>query len=193
MKTLRVLVVALVLLVLSTSLTGQEILHDEGITAFEYLNQVRENPSEFSGEIGVNLGYVKPKPVLAWDESLAEAAEKKAADMAARDYFAHVDPDGYGMNFYIQQAGYELRADWYSVRSNNFFESISYTGGYASEGSGVRAVQQLILDHNTNPPGHRNHILGIVDFWADCTDAGIGIARNGDAIYVCVLVAKHDF
>ncbi len=193
MKLLRAYLITLVFFVFTASLTGQEILKEEGRAAFEYLNQVREDPSEFSEEIGVDLGYVKPGSALIWNDNLMEAAEKKAADMAARGYFDHVDPDGYGMNYHIQQAGYELRADWYAKRSSNFFESISYTGGFSAEGSGVRAVKQLILDRNTNPPGHRNHLLGIVDFWKDCTDAGIGIAQTEDSIYVCFLVAKHDF
>jgi uncharacterized protein YkwD len=187
------LCIVLLLLGSAAVLHGQELLKDEALSAWEYLNRVRQNPSAHSDEIGVDLDYVTVRPELEWDENLADAAERKALDMASRDYFAHVDPDGYGMNHHMRQAGYELREDWTTPRSSNYFESISYTQGYAAEGSGVAAIRQLILDRNTNPPGHRNHLLGIEDFWSNCTDAGIGIARIGDRIYVSVLVAKEDF
>lgn len=187
--------ISIVIWLLSSAavLHGQELLTDEAISAWEYLNRVRENPSAFSSEIGVNLSYVRARPALAWDESLAAAAETKALDMAARNYVAHVDPEGYGMNHHMKRAGYDLRDDWTVPRSANSFESISYAQGYTAEGSGVFAIRQLILDRNVNPPGHRNHLLGIEDFWSNCTDAGIGIARIGDQTYVCVLVAKEDF
>ena len=169
------------------------ILEDEALSAFNYLNKVRKNPSAFSSEIGVSLSYVKAKDNLLWNEKLAKAAADKAADMAQRDYFAHVDPDGCGMNYHISQAGYELPEKWIFPKSNNYFESIYYEYGYAEAGEGIRAIKSLINDRGTNPPGHRNHLLGIEDFWVDCKDCGIGIASNGNEVYVSVLIAKHDF
>ena len=169
------------------------VLVEEAQHAFNYLNKVRNNPSDFSDEIGVSLSYVKKRDNLVWNENLAEAAQEKAADMAERGYFSHVDPDGCGMNYYINEAGYELRSDWVKPKSSNFFESIYYEYGYTGDGEGLRAIMSLILDENTNPPGHRNHLLGIEDFWADCRDCGIGIVRKGSEVFVSVLIAKHDF
>ncbi len=196
MKRIRIfLLIFFVSIILLSSNTNDYILvlENDALDAFNYLNEIRENPAGFSAEIGVSLSYVKSRDNLAWNEMLAEAAEKKASDMARRGYFAHVDPDGYGMNYHINQAGYELRADWINPKSNNFFESIYYEYGIKEAGEGIRAVKSLILDKNTNPPGHRNHLLGIEDFWADCRDCGIGIMRTGNEVYVSVLIAKHDF
>ena len=170
---------------------SQELLKDEAQKAYQYLNEIRQHPSAFSEEIGVDLSYVQAVPRLVWSDELAQAAEKKALDMATRDYFDHVDPDGYGMNYWMVKAGYKLPDEWIKKKSYNNFESIQ-----AGLSSGVDAIKNLILDEGTNPPGHRNHLLGIIPFWSNCKDVGIGMARDPDSeyeYYTCVLVAKHDF
>ena len=170
---------------------SQELLKEEAMKAFQYLNEIRHNPSVHSEEIGVDLSYVEALPPLAWSNELALAAEKKAMDMAKRDYFEHVDPDGYGMNYWISKAGYSLPEEWLKKRSYNNFESIQ-----AGLSTGIEVIKNLILDEGTNPPGHRNHLLGILPFWSNCTDVGIGMARDPDSeyeYYTCVLVAKHNY
>lgn len=170
---------------------SQELLKEEAQKAYYYLNEVRQHPSAYSEEIGVDLSYVQAVPELVWNEQLARAAEKKAMDMATRDYFDHVDPDGYGMNYWIMKSGYILPDEWIKKKSYNNFESIQ-----AGLSSGVAAIKNLILDEGTNPPGHRNHLLGIEPFWSNCTDVGIGMARNPDSeyeYYTCILVAKHNY
>jgi uncharacterized protein YkwD len=190
-RSLKIIFSSLVLSTIPISIYSQELLREEAQKAFQYLNEVRQNPSSFSHEIGVNLGYVQPRPGLAWSDELAEAAERKASDMAQRNYFDHVDPDGYGMNYWIVKAGYKLPDDWVSKKSNNNFESIQ-----AGLSTGKEAIMSLILDEGTKPPGHRNHLLGIEPFWSNCTDIGIGFALDPDSeyrYYMCVLIAKHDF
>jgi uncharacterized protein YkwD len=187
----RILFTILAFIFICSPCFSQELLKDEAQKAYQYLNEVRQHPSAFSEEIGADLSYVQAVPKLAWNEELAQAAEKKALDMAARNYFDHVDPDGYGMNYWIVKAGYELRDEWTKKKSYNNFESIQ-----AGLSSGVEAIKNLILDEGTNPPGHRNHLLGILPFWSNCTDVGIGMARDPDSeyeYYMCILVAKHDF
>ncbi len=164
---------------------------EEAQKAFEYLNEVRQDPSAFSQEIGVDLSYVQPTPELNWNKELAHAAEMKALDMARRNYFGHVDPEGYGMNYWIVRTGYKLPDDWIKNKSSNNFESIQ-----AGLSNGKDIIMSLIFDEGTNPPGHRNHLLGIESFWSNCTDIGIGIASNPDSeyrFYTCILIAKHDF
>jgi uncharacterized protein YkwD len=170
---------------------AQELLKEEAQSAFEYLNQVRQDPGAFSDEIGVDLNFVAARHVLKWNEKLASAAEKKAMDMAARNYFGHIDPDGYGMNYHIFQSGYPIPDDWWIDKTSNYFESIQ-----AGSSSGKNAIIDLIIDEGLDPPGHRNHLLGIEDFWSNCTDIGIGIAMKEGSeytYYMCVLIAKHDF
>lgn len=163
----------------------------EALIAFEYLNKVRASPKSFSKEIGVRLNYVKSKQALIWNNTLALDAEKKALDMLERNYFGHVDPDGNGINILIFEAGYKMPEDWYKDISKNNFESIG--AGYSG---GIELIQQLIEDKGVSPPGHRNHLLGIEDFWANCTDIGIGFAKGEGSkypSYCCIIIAKHDF
>src|SRR5262249_18449068 len=84
---------------------------DEARKALDYLNKVRKEPAKFSKEIGVDLSDVKARPALKWNDILAKVAEEKALDMANRDYFGHVTPEGLGINIQIHEAGYSLPKD----------------------------------------------------------------------------------
>ncbi|MBI5045066.1 MAG: hypothetical protein HZC02_04005 [Candidatus Levybacteria bacterium] len=46
-------------------------------------------------------------PALVLDGSLTQAAEKKAADMLSKNYWAHIAPDGTTPWFFIRSSGYE--------------------------------------------------------------------------------------
>ena len=106
MKTnFRTFLITLGIVIITFPAYSQELLKEEAQKAYQYLNEVRQHPSAFSEEIGVDLRYVQAVPKLVWSNELAQAAEKKALDMATRDYFDHVDPDGYGMNYWIVKAG----------------------------------------------------------------------------------------
>ncbi len=172
--------------------SGEDQTLGEARKAFDYLNKVRANPAAYSDECHVDLSDVSPQPKLRWNKALAKAAQAKAEDMAARNYFAHVDPDGYGMNIKIAEAGYSLRSDWYDEPAESNFESIA-----AGINDGIEGIQVLIEDRNTDPPGHRIHLLALTEFRTGALDAGIGFALGKDysdyPTYMCVLIAKHDF
>jgi uncharacterized protein YkwD len=163
----------------------------EAQKAFELLNKVRSNPKAYNKEWSVNLSSAKEKPALKWNDTLAKVAEAKALDMAQHNYFNHVDEKGYGMNYYINKAGYKLNKDWLKNKSDNFFESIS-----AGENSGEESIKDLIIDKNTPGLGHRNHLLGMNSFYANLTDIGIGFVRcsNGCTYqtYISVVIARHN-
>lgn len=48
-------------------------------------------------------------PVLAASEILTEAAQMKANDMAAREYFAHETPEGHDPWYWFEKSGYDFR------------------------------------------------------------------------------------
>lgn len=183
--------VTILTLLLSLSCRAQS---PELSAALQYLNAVRANPGAYSGDAGADLSDIAPMPALLWNEQLAEAARRKAQDMATRRYFDHVDPDGYGMNHFIHQAGYTLNEAFLRNRSANMFESIS-----AGTSSPRAAIINLISDGNEpvhEKAGHRLHLLGIKDFWRNCQDIGIGWASNPNApyrTYCVVLIAKHSW
>lgn len=163
------------------------------VDAYNYLNDIRQNPSAYSASIGVDLRGVKARPALRWNKALIKAAQAKAEDMARRDYFGHVDPDGYGMNIKINAAGYELPAMMYDDPTKNFFESLG-CGTNISTGKSV--INMLIIDEGVPSLGHRKHLLGIDSFWSNCYDIGIGHAKNPNSKsqnYWCILIAKHGY
>ena len=91
--------------------------------------------------MGVDLSEVSARSALAWNDALAKVAQAKAEDMANRDYFSHVDLDGYGVNYFMYKAGYEIPASWYSDKSSNYFENIA-----AGNATADAMVKQLVFD-----------------------------------------------
>lgn len=109
----------------------------------------------------------------ACDPILAQVARAHARDMALRDYFSHVNPDGIGPNLLVRQAGYPL-PNWYgNDQGSNNIESIS--GG---QNSAEEAWQAWL-----NSSSHRIHILGSEDFYAQQDAYGVGYYFNADSTY----------
>lgn len=179
----------IVFLLLSINISHAQTIEFQ--EALDYLNKVRSSPNSYSNELGVSLINVDPMHPLKWNNYLAVAAQRKAQDMADRNYFAHVDPDGYGMNYFIQNAGYQLNSKWLTNISENYFESIS-----AGSKNPLEAIKDLIIDDGVVGLGHRKHLLSIDDFRKPSYDIGIGWGYNMNSqykTYCCVLIAKHDW
>ena len=161
----------------------------EAKEAFLLINLVRTNPEKFQKEFSFLKEY-KKMPRLLWNDTLAEVAEAKALDMARNNYFAHVDGKGFGMNYYINQAGYKLDSACLVNPRANRFESLN-AGGL----TGKEAVKMLLIDDGVPSLGHRKHLLGIDPWSATLYDIGIGFVRSeGNTAYktyTCILIAKH--
>lgn len=91
------------------------------------------------------------EPALTLNQKLSQAAQAKADDMAARDYWAHNTPDGKQPWSFVQQSGYQ----YYSVGEN-------LAHGFSDSREAVLAW--------LNSPQHRKNVLG------DYRDVGFGIA-----------------
>ena len=124
------------------------------------------------------------RPFLNCDPILAQVARERAFDMGTRAYFSHTNPDGYGPNYLVQQAGYALPS-WYGQEPDaNNIESIA--AGYATASAAWTGWM--------NSEGHRTHILGLIPFWAEQTDYGIGYAYvpgSPYGHYWVVITARH--
>jgi|SRR5215207_3890246 len=188
---MRILWIACALFFLQFAFPDPEIDRKEAKVAFGYLNQIREDPRKFVAKFPF-LEEVKATPILRWNDTLAKVAEARAMDLARRNYFGHVDPDGYGVNYYINKAGYALHPNWLKEKSANYFESLN-----AGSDSGLGAIESLIRDSNTPSLGHRKHLLGITEWNASLVDIGIGYVNgNGAAAYpsyTCIIIAKHNW
>ena len=106
------------------------------------------------------------RPTMDCHPILAQVARERALDMGVRDYFSHVNPDGYGPNYLVRQAGYRLPSWWKTDPELNYIESIA--GGYPTAGEAWNAW--------LGSPAHRRHVLGEIDFFAEQTNYGIGYA-----------------
>ncbi len=167
------------------------VVKEEAQQAFQLLNTIRSNPDKYSKELHFSTKLGITKTPLRWNDTLAKVAEAKALDMAKRNYFDHVNPEGQGINYLINQSGYTLNADWLKNKKENFFESIG-----SGHDSGVAAVKSLIIDETDATKGHRDHLLGIGDWDSTLHDFGIGFVKcDGGKYqsYICIIIAKHNW
>lgn len=110
---------------------------------------------------------------------LAQVAREHAVDMATRDYFDHCNPEDFGPNYRVEQAGYDLPL-WYNhelcddENDNNNIESI------AASLETAEAAWNWWLTTDS-----RDHVLGRgkTDFFADQTNYGVGYAFSADSTY----------
>lgn len=121
------------------------------------------------------------------DPILARVARERAADMANRNYFGHVNPDGYGPNYMVRQGGYDLPDLYGNDPKQNMVESIAM--GFELT-TGDMVWNKVWKDS----PVHREHLLGLNSFYAGQQRYGIGhyVRVNGDEITnYWVFIAAH--
>ncbi len=190
---MRYLVLALTLLFTKFVLAQRIVVdHHQAKSAYELLNKIRTNPERFKKELKLfNLHKIK-RSKLNWNKQLAEVAVYRAKDMAKRSYFDHVSPEGYGPNYFMEEAGYQLNPEWLKKRNSNNFESIA-----ANRASATDAIKALITGKEAPGYHHRTHLLGMDKWNASLYDIGIGYVecKGGKPYesYLVVIIAKHDW
>jgi uncharacterized protein YkwD len=95
---------------------------------------------------------------LQWDDRLATAARKHSVDMAARDFFSHLNPDGDG-------PGERLRKEGFS-------------GSWAENIAGGHLTPRDAVDAWMDSPGHRINILS-----PSYTHLGVGFYYNSNSTW----------
>lgn len=95
---------------------------------------------------------------------LATVAAAQARDMATRGYINSIDPEGYGPNYRVRQAGYPLPAYYNGTAIGNNIESIF--AGYPS------------VDEVWAAAVNNDQLYGRGDFWAKQTEFGIAYYCN---------------
>ncbi|MVZ63170.1 CAP domain-containing protein [Sphingobacterium humi] len=164
----------------------------EAKEAYAYLNEIRQNPNKYRRSLQIANVQQVSRHQLVWNKTLAKVAEQRAYDMAKRNYFDHVTPEGIGPNYFINQGGYWLNPDWLKKKSLNNFESIG-----ANHPTATEAIEAFIIGHGSPGKMHRKHLLGMDTWNGSLQDIGIGFVRvpQGSAYktYICVLIAKHDW
>lgn len=109
----------------------------------------------------------------ALDPILCKVARERAADMARKGYFAHVNPQGLGANYLVRRAGFLLPSYYEGSKSGNNIESLAMTTGDARQAYGLWI----------HSGGHRGHVLGELEFYKQQTSMGVGVFRSPQAPY----------
>lgn len=113
------------------------------------------------------------RATMVLDPILQQVAQARAEDMAARHYFDHTNPEGYGPNYLVRQAGYPLPSYYLTAPTANNIESLAADSPDA----------ELILQAWLASPGHRVHVLGEQTFFAAQIEYGIGYATSTGGEY----------
>jgi uncharacterized protein YkwD len=113
------------------------------------------------------------RPFMTADPILSRVARERAADMARRDYFGHVNPDGEAANYLVTRAGYQLPDHYPTSKSSNNMESIA--AGYDSAAKN--------WDGWLNSSSHRTHVLATNSFYQAQTSYGVGYVYAADSTY----------
>ena len=151
------------------------------------INYARDNPVRYQTEreLAVDLSYVTPRGPLAVVDSLFASSEAKVNDMTALNYFAHQSPGGVNANLLVRNNGYALPqqlavngSTYINADSGNSVESLA--GGQTTVDNSLEA---LIVDTGVNPPGHRNHLLGITEPATVYNEVGVGYTFNNSTTY----------
>ena len=120
---------------------------------------------------------------LTCDPILAQVARERAEDMARRHYFGHINPDGFGPNYLVRQAGYVLPTYYGTEPPAHNIESIA--GGFPT----AQAAWQCWM--GSEP--HREQLLGLSSFFADQVEYGVGYTYDPTSPYLhywVVITAK---
>jgi len=171
---------------------GEGIYADQqqALRAFEQLNKVRKDPNSFSERYGITLKGIPSSQELTWNDTLAMVAQNKALDMAQKDYFGSVDKDGFGINYYINKAGYRIDTVW---RKHNKADNFAAFDGGAP--SGPDAIREIVVGKPSTVGDGKELLLGMGDFNSTLVDCGVGfvhgIKETKYRTYTCIIIARH--
>lgn len=160
--------------------------------AITYLNKIRASPASYANTLGIReLKNIQPKITLKENAILRKVAEQRAMDLAVNNYFSHINKNGEGVNILLARAGYPIKESSYKRKNSNYYESLS-----AGDMSPEEHIDNLIIDEGVEPPLHRNHLLGLSEFWENCTEIGIGLVKAPKTkygAYMVVIIARPEF
>ncbi len=126
---------------------------------------------------------------LAWDDALNSIARKHSRDMAKRNYFAHLSPEGRDFLFRYKQEGYScgirvkntvhLGAE--NIALNNLYDSITTVSGKVyHDWNSQEKIAETTVEGWMKSTGHRKNIL--TPYWRH---EGIGVfIAPDDKVYI---------
>ncbi len=140
-------------------------------------------------EIRQNHGLTR----LHWSDELEAIARSHSYDMAMRNYFSHVDPQGRTFQDRYSKRGYtrrkvigrQGRKVYYSIGGENIFlTSLAkwvYSDGSISSYHTRREILRQVVNGWMKSPGHRKNIL--TPYW-DYEGIGVAVRIPEGRVYV---------
>jgi cysteine-rich secretory family protein len=165
------------------------IIKDEAHQAFELINDIRSNPDKYPKKLQLNSQLHIGQP-LRWNDTLARAAEAKAMDMAKRNYFNYLTPEGYAINHF-----FPYNDSTHNVDGKNDPDYIEFIE--EGSASGAEAIKTMITDRDDTFRPRRNHLqdfIGTED--TSLYDIGIGFVKSDGSnsqSYTCIIILKHQW
>lgn len=125
------------------------------------------------------------RPKMRCNPTLSAVARARAQDMATRNYFGHVNPDGIGPDYLAESFGYNLPENYGVTRTSNHIESIAAGGSYPTANAAWNAL--------LGSPSHRVHLLGEGSFFQAQSEFGIGYVYTDNTRYrhYWVIISAH--
>ncbi len=115
-------------------------------------------------------------PAIQANSALSALARSHAKDMATRDFFNHVNPDG---------ADPQARAASAGIRGGTF-ENIAYQAGFESGYQQLQASESIMMAEPKNQANHRSNILD-----PNHATVGVGVARAANGKLYMVQEFSH--
>jgi hypothetical protein len=114
------------------------------------------------------------RPFVQIDPILSRVARARAMDMAKRRYFSHTNPDGFGPNYLVRQAGYGLPSYYGQSNASNNLEAAAAGDPTAAEAwSGWMGS-----------PLHKRQLLALDPFYVEQTSIGVGYCYDANSPYL---------
>jgi uncharacterized protein YkwD len=124
----------------------------------------------------------KDREALEFDDTLATVARTHSEDMAKRDYFKHVNPEGLTPMKRLEQAGYnKCRLVGENIFQNNLYSRvITEKKRTTYDWNSMEKIAATTVKDWMESSGHREVILE-----KDYTRTGVGVAfASDDKVYI---------
>lgn len=168
----QIILLALLLLTITLFAQPSSATADEALVAGDEAACIL-NDSEQTIAAMLEKSPTQNRPQLSCHPILHQVARERAMDMAQRGYFYHVNPDGIGPNYSVQEAGYQLPEWWGNEPTANYIESIA--AGYPNSLAAWVAWMRS--------PSHRTHLLASDPFYSEQVNYGVGVVDAPDSEY----------
>jgi len=113
------------------------------------------------------------KSSYVYDSKLSDIGREDAVDMAARNFFDHINPDGESPTDRAERHGYQVEKDYatyYRIGVGENIALVQHIQGTPDE------IAQYIVNAWMNSPDHKENILDLKG--ADYTNLGVGVAYD---------------